>query len=158
MAACQCFPRRIFNISLAGSGLGLCTRRYRLSAECYNKHIFHLFKPKLHLAIWTIYHDCDGKPTFSGDPLGTRVSSQWGREAREPGQRGDRRFSLTFKADTTTHRLEVTSVRSGTGGLIGPAGGSPALLCCEARLRNISITNLLVSGLHQQDKFYIDVF
>ena len=122
--------------------------------------IFHLFKPKLHLAIWPIYHDCDGKPTFSGDPLGTRVSSQWGREAREPGQRGDRRFSLTFKADTTTHRLEVTSVRSGTGGLIGPAGGSPALLCCEARLRNISITNLVSAlvGLHQQDKFNIAVF
>ena len=125
-----------------------------------DKHIFHLFKPKLHLAIWTIYHDCDGKPTFSGDPLGTRVSSQWGREAREPGQGGDRRFSLTFKADTTTHRLEVTSVRSGTGGLIGPAGGSPALLCCEALLRNISITNLVSAlvGLHQQDKFNIAVF
>ena len=27
-----------------------------------------------------------------------------------------------------------TSVRSGTGGLIGRAGGSPPVLCCEALL------------------------
>ena len=32
-------------------------------------------------------------------------------------------------------------MRSGTGGLIGPAGGKPALLCCDALLANVYVKN-----------------